>query len=96
MIKLQAPFLSLSENNPMISSTLLKLGFHDLHYILHFEYNISNSFSNLKISPSARNFLEIQAFTSTIHPNPTKKKLFQFQYFKLGFVDNRHKLEYLV
>lgn len=94
---LQAPFLSLPDNNPTVSSTLWKLNFHDLHYILHFEcfviFPVLSQLEKflrlqgifLKFSPLRRQSIQIQL-----------KKLLQFQCFKLGFVDNCHRLEYLV
>jgi len=94
---LQAPFLSLPDKTLTVSSTLLKLGFHDLHYILHFEYFITFPVLSqlgkffrlqrifLKLDPLRRQFIELKL-----------KKLLQFQCLKLGFVDNCHKLEYLV
>jgi len=95
---LLASFLSLPDNNLMVSFAFLKLGFHELHYILHFEYFITFPVLSqlgkflrlqgifLKFSPLRRQFIQIQL----------KKKLLQFQCLKLGFVDNCHKLEYLI
>ena len=93
---LQAPFWSLPNNNLTVffKTGFLWLALYPAFRIRVF-HNISSSFSTRKISPSARNFLEIRPSTSTIHPNPTQN-LLQFQCFKFGYVDNCHKLEYLV
>jgi len=69
---LLAPFLSLPDNILTVSSTLLKLGFHDLHYFLHFEY-----FITFPVLSQLGKFLRLQGIFLKF--SPLRRKVTQIQ-----------------